>query len=66
MGEGGGLINLGDLSKPVTVLIERVSDAVGGIAKPWQIKRIAKAETKADLRYNSFGFAGFLEFVPRL
>ena len=49
MGEGGGLINLGDLSKPATVLIERVSDAVGGIAKPWQIKRIAKAETKADL-----------------
>ena len=49
MGEGGGLINLGDLSKPATVLIERVSDAVGGIAKPWQIKRVAKAETKADM-----------------
>lgn len=43
------LINLGDLSKPATVLIEKISEAVGGIAKPWQIKRIANAEAKADL-----------------
>lgn len=46
---GGGLINLGDISKPATVLIEKVSDAVGGIAKPWQIKRVAKAEAEAEL-----------------
>ncbi len=46
---GNSLINLGDLSKPATVLIEKVSDAVGGIAKPWQIKRVADAEAKADL-----------------
>ncbi len=49
MTEGGGLINLGDLSKPATVLIERISDAVGGIAKPWQIKRVAQAEADAAL-----------------
>jgi Protein of unknown function (DUF2806) len=46
---GGGLINLGDLSKPATVLIEKISDAVGGIAKPWQTVRVAKAEAKAEL-----------------
>lgn len=44
----GGLINLGELSKPATVLIERVSDAVGGLAKPWQIKRVASAEAEAE------------------
>lgn len=49
MSEGGALINLGDLSKPATVLIEKISDAVGGIAKPWQLKRVAKAEAEANL-----------------
>jgi hypothetical protein len=47
MNDGKGLINLGDLSKPATVLIEKISDAVGGIAKPWQIKRVAHAEADA-------------------
>src|ERR1700674_3498245 len=46
---GGGIINLGELSKPATVLIEKISDAVGGIAKPWQTVRVAKAEARADL-----------------
>ncbi|MGH8042003.1 MAG: DUF2806 domain-containing protein [Rudaea sp.] len=45
----GGLINLGEISKPATVLIERISDAVGGIAQPWQIKRVARAEAEASL-----------------
>lgn len=49
MAEGGALINLGELSKPATVLIEKVSDAVGGIAKPWQMKRVAKAEAEAAI-----------------
>lgn len=35
------------LEKPATELINRVSDAVGGIAKPWQIKRVAHAEADA-------------------
>lgn len=47
MGEGNSLIDLGDLSKPATALIEKVSDAVGAIYKPYQIKRIAKAEAEA-------------------
>ena len=38
-----------DLTKPATVLIEKVSDAVGAIAKPWQIKRVAQAEVEAEL-----------------
>jgi hypothetical protein len=46
---GSSLINLGDLSKPATTLIEKVSDAVGGIAKPWHTVRLAKAEAKAEI-----------------
>lgn len=42
------LINLGDLAKPVNTLVEKISDAIGGAVKPWQIKRIAKAEAEAE------------------
>lgn len=48
MAGGNTLINLGDLAKPAEVLINRVSDAIGGIAKPWQIERVAKAEAKVQ------------------
>lgn len=44
----GPLANIGDLTKPATVLIEKISDAVGGIFKPYQIVRVAKAEAEAD------------------
>ena len=47
MSEGSSLINFGDLSKPVTVLIEKVCDAVGIIYEPTRIKRKAKAEAAA-------------------
>ncbi len=45
-----GLVNvdLGRLAKPATVLVERVSDAVGGITKPCQLRRVANAE--ADVK----------------
>jgi hypothetical protein len=43
------LINIGELAKPATVLIEKISDAVGEIYKPYQAKRVAKAETEAEL-----------------
>ena len=49
MGEGNALVNLGDISRPATVLIEKISDAIGGIAKPWQIVRVAKAEADAQV-----------------
>ncbi|HXP84633.1 MAG TPA: DUF2806 domain-containing protein [Bryobacteraceae bacterium] len=41
------LVNLGELTKPATVLIERISDAIGGIFRPWQIRRVAQAEAQA-------------------
>ncbi|WP_136618571.1 MULTISPECIES: DUF2806 domain-containing protein [Mesorhizobium] len=49
MSGGGGLINVGDLGKAAEALINRVSDAVGGVARPWQIERVAKAEAKAEI-----------------
>jgi len=48
MADSNPLINLGELGKPATALIEKVSDAVGGICKPWQMKRIAKAEVEVE------------------
>lgn len=47
MSEGNPLINVGDISKPVTVLIEKISDAIGGSFAPWQMQRIAQAEVEA-------------------
>lgn len=48
MADGNSLINLGELSKPATVLIEKISDAMGGLFKPWQIRRVAQAQAEAD------------------
>lgn len=44
----GPLANLGELSKPATVLIEKISGAIGVVFEPHQIKRIARAEAEAD------------------
>ena len=44
----GSLINF-NLTEPATVLINRISDAIGGIAKPWQMKRLAEAEVAVEL-----------------
>ncbi|WP_421216789.1 DUF2806 domain-containing protein [Aeromonas enteropelogenes] len=48
MSDGNSLINFGDLSKPATVLIEKVSSAVGIIFEPYHIKRKARAEAEAE------------------
>src|SRR5258708_27877253 len=48
MNDARAIINLGELSKPATVLVEKIAEAVGGIARPWQIKRVAEAEAEAD------------------
>ena len=48
MDENTSLVNIGELSKPATVLVEKISEAVGGIFKPYQIVRVAKAEAQAD------------------
>jgi hypothetical protein len=42
------LVNIGDLTKPATVLIEKISDAAGGIFKPFQVVRVARAEAEAE------------------
>ena len=49
MGNENSLINLGEISKPATLLIEKISEAVGGIFRPYQIVRIAKAEAEAAI-----------------
>ncbi len=48
MSDTTALVNIGELSKPATVLIERVSDAIGGIFEPWQIRRVAQAKADAN------------------
>lgn len=48
MTDSTALVNIGELSKPATVLIEKISDAIGGIFKPWQIRRVAQAEGEAE------------------
>jgi hypothetical protein len=48
MPEGGSIVNLGDLTKPATTLIEKISDAIGGIFRPYQIRRLAQAEAEAE------------------
>lgn len=47
MNDENSIAKLGDLTKPATVLIEKISDAVGGVFKPYQIVRVAKAEAEA-------------------
>jgi hypothetical protein len=39
---------LGELTKPAIVLIEKISDAVGGIFRPYQMLRVAKAEAAVE------------------
>lgn len=48
MADNTSLVNVGELSKPATVLIEKISDAIGGIFQPWQIRRVAEAEADAE------------------
>ncbi|OFZ28345.1 MAG: hypothetical protein A2622_04380 [Bdellovibrionales bacterium RIFCSPHIGHO2_01_FULL_40_29] len=48
MPDGNSIIDIGKLAEPAKVLIEKISDAVGWVAKPYQIKRIASAEAEAE------------------
>ena len=43
------LINAGELTKPATVLIEKISDAVGTLWEPRQIRRVAQAKADAAM-----------------
>ena len=50
MTDGFQLIKIdGDIAKPVTVFIEKISDAIGGLSRPYQIRRVAKAEADAEI-----------------
>lgn len=48
MENGKSLMNVGELAKPATTLIEKISDAIGGYFKPYQIRRVAQAEAEAE------------------
>ncbi|MCQ8859789.1 DUF2806 domain-containing protein [Plesiomonas shigelloides] len=48
MTDGNSIINLGDLAKPATVLIEKVSNAVGILYEPRRIRKKAEAEAEAE------------------
>ncbi|MEQ1751162.1 MAG: DUF2806 domain-containing protein [Prosthecobacter sp.] len=37
------------LSKPCTVLVEKISDAVGGLCRPWQMKRLAITKAEVEV-----------------
>ena len=39
----------GDWSKPAQVFIEKVADAIGGGVRPWQLKRVARAEAEVAI-----------------
>ena len=49
MNENSSLVNLGELSKPATVLIEKIAEATGGIFRPYQIRRVANANADAAI-----------------
>jgi hypothetical protein len=49
MSDSSSLINVGELAKPVTALIERIADATGVLYEPRRIRNRAKAEAEADL-----------------
>jgi hypothetical protein len=48
MNDDNPLTTLGDHTKPAGTLIEKISDVLGGIFKPWQIVRVARAEAEAS------------------
>jgi hypothetical protein len=42
------LVNLDALAEPANTLIKKISRAVGGLCRPWQMKRVALAESEAN------------------
>ena len=48
MADGNSLVNLGDLSKPATVFIEKISSAIGIAYEPFHVKRMARAGAEAE------------------
>lgn len=48
MTNDNSLISLGDLTKPASVLIEKISDAIGVLYEPRRIIKKAEAEVTAE------------------
>ncbi len=48
MAKSNSLINLGDLSKPASILIEKISNAVGILYEPHRIRKKAEGEVDAE------------------
>lgn len=48
MADGNSIINLGDLTKPATILVEKVCNAVGVLYEPRRIIKNAEAEVEAE------------------
>ena len=46
---GPSLVNVGELTKPATVLIKKISNAVGTLWEPKQIRRVAQAKADAAM-----------------
>ena len=44
MSDNKSLINFGDIGKPATLLIEKISNAIGVIYEPRRIRNKARAE----------------------
>jgi hypothetical protein len=49
MGDSTEIQVLGNLTKPADTLIKKISNAVGGIFRPSQIRRVAQAEADGAL-----------------
>lgn len=43
------VVDVGKLAKPADTLVKKISDAVGGYFRPYQIKRVAQAEAEAAI-----------------
>lgn len=46
------LMDLGEVSQPITTFIEKISSAIGVIYEPTNIKRLAKAEVAVTFPWN--------------
>lgn len=44
-----GLANAGEVSKPVTLLFEKISEVIGSNTAPWQLQRIARTQADAQI-----------------
>lgn len=49
MPDGNAIIKIDGISKPAELLVQKISDAISGFFKPYQIRRVAKAGAEAEV-----------------